>query len=100
MTPITKYKQAVEKWLSTMIKDGINRLDTTLQREKDEIHTYVALFGAQIIEFDQTIATLNETVQHLSEVRENNALREHIKELHSHVATINDLVKRLFPAAK
>ena len=89
----TKFKHAVEAWLRKIISSELSNL----RKEKAELHAQLLTFDAQIVAFKDIVNALNATVQNLSEVKENNTLRQHVNELTARIAGISDTFNKIHP---
>jgi len=92
-----KYKQEIETWLRSTIRDevavAVSSIDTSLNAERTAFYNHImAASGA--------INTALYRLYELSHFKENAELREHIKDLNSHIAGLADIVKKLHPTLK
>ena len=79
-----------EKWVRAIISEEVSKLDTSLQRERADFHSHLLVLDAHL-------QSLNAAAQHLIEVKENNSLREQIKQLNAQITGVLDTVKKLHP---
>ena len=101
MSILTKIKNKIEAWLRNLISDEVNKLDSSLRREKNELHAHLTLFAVQIADFSKGVEHFNEAIKHQIEVsdaaQDNIKLRATIKELSGHTADVINLSKRIYP---
>jgi len=91
---VNKLKHRIETWLKRLIAEEVEKIDRDLRGERAALRAQIATFDGA---FKAQLQFFNDSVKCLSEVQENLALREHIKELHAQITTIHDLFKKLHP---
>jgi len=91
---VNKLKHRIETWLKRLIAEEVEKIDRDLRGERAALRGQIATFDGA---FKAQLQSFNDAVEYLSEVKENVALREHIKELHAQITTIHDLFKKLHP---
>ena len=93
----TKFKQAVENWLRSLVADEVRKVNGDLQCERATLRAQLAQFEgtikAQLQSFDEALSRLVE----MSFFRENSELRDHIAQLNGQITGISDTFKRLHP---
>lgn len=87
-------KQKFETWFKRLIAEEVEKINRDLQGERAALRAQVALFDGA---FKTHFQSFEDVVQHLSEVKENAALREHLKELRAQITPIIDLCNKLQP---
>jgi len=80
-----KIKQALESWLRGIVSAEVSKIDTSLARER--------------LMIEEHLVALEQAVQNIAEVKENRQLRDHVKQLHGHIAEIEATFRKLHPEA-
>ena len=93
----TKFKHALEKWIRAIVADEVGRIDRDLQGERAALRAHIATVDEA---FKAHFQSFDDVVRHLSEVKENALLQEHIKKLHAQITVISDLFNKLHPSVK
>jgi hypothetical protein len=88
------FKHRIETWLkglvAEVVADEVSKIDTALNAERTAM---VNIFASVCADVNAAVDRLNE----LSHIKENAALRAHIKDLTSGLVEVGDKIKKLHP---
>ncbi len=94
MSIITKFKQAIESKIRTIVAEEVSTINTSLRSERAAFDAQVQSFKAQ---FDEALQSFIANSDH---AQQNIKLQATIKELTEHFYRVIDAVKKLHPSIK